>query len=267
MPISVTARPTPRQIAGDEEDELDRPEHAGDQQIADPAERARIDQLPPQASHVTAKSRAAGHARRYGKPHRDGTMLPWRTGAHSSSWPRQGQSCWRWRPPGRSARRAAARSREPALRPVEGRLHRGIDVVSAGAVGHGGWCCGASRAGAVRVRLRPARRAVPGRELPAALRRECSVLDPPTDRCSAARCTSSRRGAVRSRPSRGRGHGLLDAGAPSRRLPVHPPRAGGPPLVRGRAISLVRADRQPRPPARLRAAPALRDRERGRRRC
>jgi hypothetical protein len=54
---------------GDEEDELDRPEHARGQQVADPPIGVRIEHLLSPALDHTVKSKGARHGRRYGQPY------------------------------------------------------------------------------------------------------------------------------------------------------------------------------------------------------
>ena len=209
------------------------------------------------------KSRAVGHPRRYGHPHLVG---PWPRGPQARTLRRGRGGGGR---AGGGARRGAALAParhahgEPALRPVEGRLRRGIDVLSQRPPCAAGWCSGASRQGPVRVRLRPRAGLYRVESFQRPCDGNCSLLDPPTDRCSrrvrvyageSARVRIVTRPGQRLRRPR---RSSRDAFPSTRRV-----RAARR-FVRGRAMSaFALIDTHGRLRG-LAAPPALRDRERG----
>ena len=119
-----------------------------------------------------------------------------------------------------------------------------------------------SRPGPMRARAEPARRALPRGQLPAPLRRQLRAARPAGRPCSRrVRVFAGETSRVRAvtRPGEGcrmpcgRARGVpVDAAASGRRAGYVP---------RARPV-LVRPDRLARPPARLRPAPPLRDRQR-----
>ena len=260
----ATARPDPEGDRRDQEDELERPEQAGEQQVADPAVRARIDQLPPQAiaSQVKSTGRRARASVRQAAPH--GTMPAVAAAAYSSSWPRQGPSCSPWRP------RARSRSTQRGTLTLSQR----VDLSKGGYVEGSMSYLNVRRGDRVVLRARRARVRSHVRLHPrAGLYRVVSFQRPCDGNCSrprpahrpllASACTSTPARASGFAPSRGPGRGCTIRVARAARRSRPPGACGrrGATCAGGR-FRLVRPDRHPRPPARLRPPPALRDRER-----
>ena len=155
-------KPNAERDRRDEEDELERAEQAREQQVADPAVGARIEQLPPAGARSQDKSTGRRAARRYGKPHLVAPCPRWPRGVVCVIVAAAGALVVAVAPAG--ADRPTQRGTLTLSHRVDTsqrRLHRGLDLLSARAPRPPGGVAPLAR-GADPRPAAPARRAATG---------------------------------------------------------------------------------------------------------